>query len=68
MQYINLGCFAFADPSALLGDAGRNELVGPGVGNTYVSLFENFTAPPRGRLQFRAECSIFPIGPTSRRR
>ncbi len=40
-QYINLSCFAFANPSTLFGNAGRNELVGPGVVNADVSLFKN---------------------------
>jgi len=41
LQYINLGCFAFANPSTLFGNAGRNELIGPGVVNADVSLFKN---------------------------
>jgi hypothetical protein len=58
MQYITLSCFAFPNPSTLFGNAGRNELVGPGVVNADFSLFKNF--PVRfmgegGRLQFRAE-------------
>jgi len=39
--YINLSCFAFASPSTLFGNAGRNELVGPGVVDADVSLFKN---------------------------
>lgn len=57
-QYIRLGCFAFANPSTLFGNAGRNELVGPGVIDADVSLFKNI--PIRfinelARLQIRAE-------------
>jgi hypothetical protein len=38
MQYINLSCFAFANPSTLFGNAGRNEVIGPGVVNADVSV------------------------------
>lgn len=41
VNYINLSCFGFAIPSTLFGDAGRNELVGPGIVNADVSLFKN---------------------------
>jgi len=57
-QYIRLGCFAFANPSNLFGNAGRNELVGPGVVDADLALFKNF--PLRmindlARLQVRGE-------------
>jgi len=63
MQYINLSCFAFPNPSTLFGNAGRNELVGPGVVNADVSLFKNFRLPfisELARLQFRAEAFNLP--------
>jgi len=63
VQYINLSCFTFPFPSTLLGDAGRNELIGPGVVNADVSLFKNV---PLGfiregaRLQLRLEAFNLP--------
>jgi hypothetical protein len=57
-QYIRLGCFAFANPSNLFGNAGRNELVGPGVINADLALFKNFPIKlisDLARLQIRAE-------------
>jgi len=56
--YINLNCFAFPSPSLLLGNSGRNPLVGPGfatfdfsaVKNNYIKrVSEAFN------VQFRAE-------------
>ena len=58
LNYIKLGCFAFPVPSTLFGNAGRNELIGPGVVNADVSVFKNFTIPrlsERARIQFRTE-------------
>jgi hypothetical protein len=63
LQYINLSCFAFPNPSTLFGNAGRNELVGPGVVNADVSVFKNFPVRfmgERGHLQFRAEAFNLP--------
>jgi hypothetical protein len=63
VQYINLGCFAFANPSTLFGNAGRNELVGPGVVNGDVSMFKNipFNFMREGaRLQIRVEAFNLP--------
>ena len=40
-QYIKLSCFAFPNPSVLLGNGGRNQLFGPGVVNADLSLFKN---------------------------
>jgi len=58
LQYITLSCFAFPNPSTMFGNAGRNELVGPGVVNADVSLFKNFSVHfinENARVQFRAE-------------
>jgi hypothetical protein len=57
-QYIRLGCFAFANPSTLFGNAGRNEMVGPGVISADLAVFKN--VPIRlindlARLQIRVE-------------
>jgi hypothetical protein len=57
-QYIRLGCFAFPNPSNLFGNAGRNELVGPGVIDADLALFKNFSLRminDLARLQIRAE-------------
>jgi hypothetical protein len=55
LQYINLGCFAFPNPSTRFGDAGRNNLIGPGLVTADVSLLKNFTVHEQVRLQFKAE-------------
>ncbi len=63
VAYVNLSCFAFAVPSTLFGDAGRNELVGPGVVNADVSMFKNipFNFMHEGaRLQLRLEAFNLP--------
>lgn len=62
LQYINLSCFAFANPSTLFGNAGRNELVGPAVVNADVSLFKNIPLhfSDTAHLQFRAEAFNLP--------
>jgi hypothetical protein len=63
MQYLNLSCFAFANPSTLFGDAGRNEVIGPGVVNADVSLSKNvpLTFMREGaHLQIRAETFNLP--------
>jgi hypothetical protein len=62
-QYVKLGCFAMANPSTLFGNAGRNELIGPGVVNADVSLFKNFALrriSEAARLQFRGEAFNLP--------
>jgi hypothetical protein len=57
-NYINLDCYSFPVPANLLGNAGRNSLVGPGLAELDYSVSRNF--PMRiiseaARLQFRAE-------------
>ena len=57
-HYINLACYSFPVPANLLGNAGRNSLVGPGLAELDYSVNRNF--PMRfiseaARLQFRAE-------------
>jgi hypothetical protein len=39
----------------LMGDAGRNQLFGPGLVDLDFSVFKDFTISERLRLQFRAE-------------
>jgi hypothetical protein len=58
INYIKLSCFAAPNPVTLLGDAGRNIIVGPGLVNTDLSLVRNFqvqAGPENWKLQFRAE-------------
>lgn len=40
-NYIKSQCFAFPNPSTLLGNAGRNSLYGPGLVDLDVSVFKN---------------------------
>lgn len=58
MHYIRMQCFAFPAPATLLGNAGRNILVGPGLANLDFSLAKNIRIrrmPETFRAQFRAE-------------
>jgi hypothetical protein len=62
-QYINLTCYSFPNPANLLGNAGRNSLVGPGLVELDLSVQRNF--PMRfiseaAKLQLRAE--MFNLG------
>jgi hypothetical protein len=57
-QYIRLSCFAFPNPSTRFGNAGRNELIGPGLFSADVSLFKNIALNKLregARMQFRVE-------------
>ncbi len=57
-HYINLACYTFPAPANLLGNAGRNSLVGPGLAELDYSVSRNFTMrfiSESARLQFRAE-------------
>ena len=58
INYIKLSCFAAPSPITLLGDAGRNIIVGPGLVNLDTSFVRNFHMNVRSeglRIQFRAE-------------
>jgi hypothetical protein len=57
-QYINLACYFFPMPANLLGNAGRNSLVGPGLVELDASVARNFDMrflSDVAKLQFRAE-------------
>jgi hypothetical protein len=57
-QYINLACYSFPAPATLLGNAGRNSLIGPGLAELDYSVSRNFAArfiSETAALQFRAE-------------
>lgn len=57
-QYINLACYSFPVPANLLGNAGRNSLVGPGLAELDYSVHRNFPVrfiSDAARLQFRTE-------------
>jgi hypothetical protein len=57
-QYIKLACYSFPAPANLLGNAGRNSLVGPGLVELDSSVSRNFNLrflSEAARLQFRAE-------------
>jgi len=58
VQYINLACYSFPAPANLLGNAGRNSLVGPGLVELDCSMIRNFDmrfVSDAAKLQFRAE-------------
>ena len=57
-HYINTGCYSFPVPATLLGNAGRNSIIGPGIVEMDASILRNFALPfisEASRLQFRAE-------------
>jgi hypothetical protein len=57
-NYINTSCFAMPNPSTLLGNEGRNQLFGPGLINTDVSVSKTLPLHffgESGRLQVRAD-------------
>ena len=57
-NYIKLSCFIAPTPITLLGDAGRNVIVGPGLVDLDTSFVRNFQVKVRSeglRIQFRAE-------------
>ncbi|MBV9296242.1 MAG: TonB-dependent receptor, partial [Acidobacteriaceae bacterium] len=54
-HYINTQCFVVPSPITLLGNAGRNILIGPGLLDLDTSLFKNFQIQEWLRAQFRAE-------------
>ncbi len=53
-QWINVNAFQLA-PAGTLGNAGRNNLISPGLINLDLSLARNFQIVERVSLQFRAE-------------
>jgi hypothetical protein len=57
-RYINTACYSFPVPANLLGNAGRNSLVGPGLVELDCSVIRNFAMrflSDATKLQFRAE-------------
>ena len=57
-QYINLACYSFPVPANLLGNAGRNSLVGPGLVELDCSVIRDFdmrSISDSTKLEFRAE-------------
>ena len=57
-NYIKLSCFGVPNPINLIGNAGRNSLIGPGLVDFDFSLFKNNYSPKISEafnVQFRAE-------------
>jgi hypothetical protein len=57
-NYIKVSCFAFPNPANLMGNAGRNSLIGPSLVNFDFSLFKNNyirKISESFNVQFRAE-------------
>ena len=57
-NYIKLQCLSFPNPSTLLGNLGRNTLIGPGLVDLDFAVFKNFPLrrlSETSKLQFRAE-------------
>jgi hypothetical protein len=64
-HYIKTECFAFPVPANVLGNSGRNILVGPGIANLDFSLYKNMPVhlTEKSSLQFRAELFNAPNHP-----
>jgi hypothetical protein len=57
-NYIKLQCLSFPKPSTLMGNLGRNTLIGPGLMDLDFAVFKNFPIrriSDSARVQFRAE-------------
>jgi hypothetical protein len=57
-SYIKTACFAMPNPSTLLGNEGRNQIFGPGLVNTDVSVSKSLRLRilgESGRVQIRAD-------------
>jgi hypothetical protein len=57
-NYIKLQCLSFPNPSTLLGNLGRNSLIGPGLMDLDFAVFKSFPInriSESAKLQFRAE-------------
>jgi hypothetical protein len=54
-SYIKLECFTFPNPSTLLGNTGRNVLVGPGLSNLDFSLVKEMNVSEAFHVQLRTE-------------
>ena len=54
-NYLNTACFTFPTPSTLLGDSGRNSLIGPGLVNLDTVLLKDSHLTERLDLQFQGE-------------
>ncbi len=57
-NYIKLQCFAFPSPQNRMGNANRNELIGPGLLDTDLSIYKNVPLKhfsETANLQFRAQ-------------
>jgi hypothetical protein len=58
-QWVSPGAFRRLNPvteAGQFGNAGRNIVRGPGIGNFDLSLIKDFAFSERTKLQFRAEC------------
>jgi hypothetical protein len=54
-DYVKISCFTVPNPITRLGDAGRNDVIGPGLVDLDFSLFKNIPIREALKAQFRAE-------------
>jgi hypothetical protein len=54
-DYIKISCFTVPNPITRLGNAGRNDVIGPGLVDLDFSLFKNIPIHEMLKAQFRAE-------------
>ena len=54
-HYIKTDCFAFPTPGTMLGNGGRNSIIGPGIRDADLSLMKNNKITERLSAQFRVD-------------
>ena len=54
-NYIKTECFTFPTPGTMLGSAGRNSIIGPGIRDVDLSLMKNNQITERLNAQFRVD-------------
>ncbi|HEX8797351.1 MAG TPA: TonB-dependent receptor, partial [Terriglobales bacterium] len=54
-HYIKTECFTFPTPGTMLGSAGRNSIIGPGIRDVDLSLMKNNQITERLNAQFRVD-------------
>ena len=54
-HYVKTECFTFPNPGTMLGSAGRNSIIGPGIKDVDLSLMKNNKITERLNAQFRVD-------------
>jgi hypothetical protein len=61
-SYLKLNCFAFPNPVNVLGNLGRNSVIGPGLQSVDVSLFkDNYLKKASDKLNVQMRVDVFNV-------